>query len=87
MKRLIRILLKLIAVTGAVFASAAMARVPLTKLRDGIFPDGMFPRNGIENTLKMLQAFNPEVAAAKIRIDDTCTNRFVERALATVKKP
>ena len=57
------------------------------KVRDGISPDGMFPRDGVENTLKMLQTFNPEVAAAKIRIDDTDTNRFVERALATVKKP
>ncbi len=57
------------------------------KVRDGISPDGMFPRDGVENTLKMLQTFNPEVAAARIRIDDTYTNRFVERALATVKKP
>lgn len=57
------------------------------KVRDGISPDGLFPPDGVANTLKMLQTFNPEVASAKIRLDETYTNRFVEKALAELKRP
>ena len=56
------------------------------KVREGISPDGLFPKEGVENTLKMLRAFNPETAKAQIRLDDTYTNRFVEQALRTVKR-
>lgn len=56
------------------------------KVREGISPDGLFPREGVENTLKMLQTFDPNVKAANIRLDDTYTNRFVEEALKTVKR-
>jgi hypothetical protein len=51
----------------------------------GISPDGLFPKEGVENTLKMLRAFNPDIAKAQIRLDETYTNRFVEQALRTVK--
>ena len=71
----------------AILRAIARANTAFGKVRDGISPDGLFPRDRIENTLKMPQTFNPEVAVAKMRIDDTCTNRFVERALANVKKP
>lgn len=56
------------------------------KVREGISPDGLFPREGVENTLKMLKEFDPATKAATIRLDDTYTNRFVEQALKTVKR-
>ncbi len=56
------------------------------KVREGISPDGLFPRQGVENTLKMLQAFDPAIRSASIRLEDTYTNRFVEQALRTVKR-
>ena len=56
------------------------------KVREGISPDGLFPREGVENTLKMLQAFDPAIRSASIRLEDTYTNRFVEQALRTVKR-
>ena len=56
------------------------------KVREGISPDGLFAREGVENTLKMLRAFNAETARAQIRLEDTYTNRFVEQALKTVKR-
>lgn len=56
-----------------------------SKVREGISPDGLFPKEGVENTLKMLRAFNPDIAKAQIRLDETYTNRFVEQALRTVK--
>jgi hypothetical protein len=43
-------------------------------------PDGKFPRDGVDNTLKMLRASLADMADAKIRIDDTYTNRFVDQA-------
>ncbi len=56
------------------------------KVREGISPDGLFPREGVENTLKMLKEFDPATKAATIRLDDTYTNRFVEQALKTIKR-
>ena len=56
------------------------------KVREGISPDGLFPREGVENTLKMLQASDPAVRSASIRLEDTYTNRFVEQALRTAKR-
>ena len=56
------------------------------KVREGISPDGLFPREGVENTLKMLQAFDAGIRSASIRLEDTYTNRFVEQALRTAKR-
>ena len=33
----------------------------------------------------MLRTFNPDIAKAQIRLDETYTNRFVEQALRTMK--
>ncbi|MSQ54784.1 MAG: ABC transporter substrate-binding protein [Betaproteobacteria bacterium] len=60
---------------------AAFARV-----REGISPDGLFPRDGVENTLKMLRDSDPAMRTATIRLEDTYTNRFVEEALKTLRK-
>ena len=56
------------------------------KVREGISPDGLIPREGAENTLRMLKEFDAATKAATIRLDDTYTNRFVEQALKTVKR-
>ncbi len=64
----------------------ALYLTSFAKVREGISPDGLFPRQGVENTLKMLQAFDPGVKSATIRLEDTYTNRFVEQALRTVKR-
>jgi len=56
------------------------------KVREGISPDGLFPREGVENTLKMLKEFDVATRSATIRLDETYTNRFVEQALQTVKR-
>ena len=56
------------------------------KVREGISPDGLFPREGVENTLRMLKEFDAGVKAATIRLEETYTNRFVEQALKTVKR-
>ena len=64
----------------------ALYLTSFAKVREGISPDGLFPRQGVENTLKMLQAFDPGVKSASIRLEDTYTNRFVEQALRTVRR-
>ncbi len=56
------------------------------KVREGISPDGLFPKEGTENTLKMLKEFDVATKAATIRLEDTYTNRFVEQALRTVTR-
>ena len=56
------------------------------KVREGISPDGLFPREGVENTLKVLKEFDVATKAANIRLDETYTNRFVEQALKSAKR-
>ena len=48
-------------------------------------PDGRFSREGAETAYKVLKAFDPAVAAAKIDLDATYTQDFVERANAAQK--
>ncbi len=57
-----------------------------TKVREGISPDGLFPRAGVENTLKMLRTCNAELKNVQIKLDETYTNRFVGQALRIVKR-
>ena len=45
-------------------------------------PDGLVSREGAQNALKVLSAFDPAVAGAKIDLDATYTNRLVEKASA-----
>ena len=45
-------------------------------------PDGCLSREGAQNALKVLSAFDPAVAGAKIDLDATYTNRLVEKASA-----
>ena len=57
-----------------------------TKIREGISPDGLFPRDGVENTLKMLRSTTAGMETVNVRLDETYTNRFVEQALRTNKR-
>jgi NitT/TauT family transport system substrate-binding protein len=45
-------------------------------------PDGRVSKAGAENALKVLSAFDPAVAGAKIDLDLTYTDRFVAKAMA-----
>jgi NitT/TauT family transport system substrate-binding protein len=45
-------------------------------------PDGLLGRDGAENALKVLSAFDPAVAGKKIDLDATYTDRFVAKAMA-----
>jgi NitT/TauT family transport system substrate-binding protein len=45
-------------------------------------PDGRLSRDGAENALKVLSAFDPAVAGSKIDLDATYTDRFVAKAMA-----
>jgi NitT/TauT family transport system substrate-binding protein len=45
-------------------------------------PDGRLSRDGAENALKVLSAFDPAVAGKKIDLDATYTDRFVAKAMA-----
>jgi NitT/TauT family transport system substrate-binding protein len=45
-------------------------------------PDGLLSRDGAENALKVLSAFDPAMAGKKIDLDATYTDRFVAKATA-----
>jgi NitT/TauT family transport system substrate-binding protein len=45
-------------------------------------PDGRFTREGGETALRVLTAFDPDVRAAKVDLDATYTERFVDKAQA-----
>jgi NitT/TauT family transport system substrate-binding protein len=57
-----------------------------SKFKDAISPDGLFTKEGAENTLKFLAAFNPAVKPAEIKLGQTYDNSYVEKALAKYKK-
>ena len=58
----------------------ALYMASFSKVREGISPDGRFPQDAVENTLKMLRATSNEMANASVRLEDTYTNRFVDSA-------
>ena len=45
-------------------------------------PEGRLSHEGAQNTLKVLSAFDPAVASARIDLDATYTNRLVDKASA-----
>ncbi len=56
------------------------------RFKDAISPDGLFTKEGADNTLKFLAAFNPAVKPAEIKLDQTFDNSYVQKALAKYKK-
>jgi NitT/TauT family transport system substrate-binding protein len=63
----------------------AMYEAAFANVRETISPDGMMPAGAMEHCLKFLVDADPKIAAdkAKIKLADTWTNEFVQRA----KKP
>jgi NitT/TauT family transport system substrate-binding protein len=56
--------------------------VEIIRKSKAMFPaEGRVNKVGAENALKVLSAFDPAVGAAKIDVDATYTNRFVDKAL------
>ena len=51
-------------------------------VRETISPDGIMPPDGPKNCLKFLSDGDPKIAAdaSKIKLDDTWTNEFAQRA-------
>ena len=47
--------------------------------------DGRLTKSSGENAYRVLSAFDPSVAAAKIDVDATMDERFVDKALSTIK--
>jgi NitT/TauT family transport system substrate-binding protein len=56
------------------------------KFKPAISPDGLFTKEGAENTLKFLAAFNPAIKPNEIKLDQTYDNSYVQKALAKYKK-
>jgi NitT/TauT family transport system substrate-binding protein len=56
------------------------------KVKDAFSPDGRFSKEGAENTLKYLAAFNPAVKPSAINLTQTFDNSYVEKALAKYNK-
>ena len=56
------------------------------KVKDAISPNGLFTKEGAENTMKFLAAFNPAIKPGSINLAQTYDNRYVEKALAKYKK-
>jgi NitT/TauT family transport system substrate-binding protein len=56
------------------------------KFKPAISPDGLFTKEGAENTLRFLAAFNPAVKPSEIKLDQTYDNSYVQKALAKYKK-
>ena len=60
----------------------AVYTLSVTKGLEGMSPDGMMPADGPATALKALEAFTPDIAAAKIDLSKTWTNDFAIRANA-----
>ena len=61
-------------------------RAAYIKFKPAISPDGLFTKEGAENTLKFLATFNPAIKPSEIKLDQTFDNSYVQKALAKYKK-
>ncbi len=64
----------------------AVYKAALEKNLEGYSPDGRMTMAGARNVYKVLNQFEPSVMAARIDLDKTFDNRFVEQALKKYKK-
>jgi len=55
------------------------------KVKEAISPDGMMPADGPRTALNMLQQFDVELKGKTIKLEDTYTNAFVQKANAKYK--
>ena len=56
------------------------------KFAPAVSPDGLFTKEGAENTLKFLAAFNPAVKPSSINLEQTYDNSYVQKALAKYRR-
>jgi NitT/TauT family transport system substrate-binding protein len=55
------------------------------KVKEAISPDGVISDAGAKATLKALAAFDPNIKASEIRLEQTYTNEFARKANAKYK--
>lgn len=55
------------------------------KVKEAISPDGMMPADGPRTALNMLQQFDTELKGKSVKLEDTYTNAFVQKANAKYK--
>jgi NitT/TauT family transport system substrate-binding protein len=58
----------------------ALYLASFNKVRDAFSPDGLIPEQGTRTALRVLASFNPRIVPADIKLDETFTNAFVEKA-------
>lgn len=58
----------------------ALYLASFAKVHEAFSPDGLIPEAGTRTALKVLASFEPRIAGANIRLDDTYTNDFVKKA-------
>lgn len=66
-------------------ANPAVYRQALLNNLSSFTPNGLMPAQAPDNVLKAMVKFDPEIAGAKVDVTATYTNKFAEKALATVK--
>jgi NitT/TauT family transport system substrate-binding protein len=66
-------------------ANPAVYRQALLNNLSSFTPDGLMPRQAPDNVLKAMVKFDHEIAGAKVDVTTTYSNKFVEKALQTVK--
>ena len=65
---------------GYLLGDKAIYERAFANVRETISPDGVMPADGPPNCLKFLAEGDPKIEAAKIKLADTWTNEFAERA-------
>ena len=66
--------------TGYLLGDQAIYERAFANVRETISPDGIMPEDGPGNCLKFLVEGDPKIEPAKIKLADTWTNEFAERA-------
>jgi NitT/TauT family transport system substrate-binding protein len=65
---------------GYLLGDQAIYERAFANVRETISPDGIMPEDGPGNCLKFLVEGDPKIEPAKIKLADTWTNEFAERA-------
>ena len=65
---------------GYLLGDQAIYERAFANVRETISPDGIMPEDGPGNCLKFLVEGDPKIEPAKIKLTDTWTNEFAERA-------
>ncbi|WP_395712115.1 ABC transporter substrate-binding protein, partial [Reyranella sp.] len=66
--------------TGYLLGDKAIYERAFASVRETISPDGVMPADGPANCLKFLADGDPKIEPAKIKLAETWTNEFAERA-------